>query len=111
MNTPPITWIYVTAPSADVAAALGRGAVAARLAACANVFPAVRSFYWWNGEVQDDAEAVVVLKTTAPLVDALTAHLVAAHPYDVPCVVALPVAAGHAPFIAWVEASVDPPKP
>lgn len=96
--------VLVTAPSDAVAAALARGAVEASLAACGNLVPGVRSIYAWEGEIHDDAEVLIVFKTTTARVEALREHIVAAHPYDCPEVLALPVTAGHAPYLAWVIA-------
>ena len=56
--------VYVTASSLEEAAKIGRTVVEKRLAACANVLGDVRSFYWWDGKVQDDGEVALVLKTT-----------------------------------------------
>jgi periplasmic divalent cation tolerance protein len=100
-------FIYVTAGSEDEAARLGRSLVEARLAACANVLGPVRSFYWWEGSVQESAEAVLILKTRQDLVDALIAKVRAEHSYDCPCVVALPIEAGNPEFLAWIDAETQ----
>lgn len=94
--------VLVTAPSADKAAALGRALVEERLAACANVVPAIRSIYWWEGKVQDEPEALLVLKTTRARFDALRERTLALHPYEVPEVIALPVEAGSGSYLEWI---------
>ena len=94
--------IYVTTRDATEAKRIGREVVAARLAACATVHEAVTSFYWWDGKIQEDSEAVLILKTQAGLVEALTAKIVALHGYDCPCVVALPIEGGNPAFLAWI---------
>ncbi|HEY3449763.1 MAG TPA: divalent-cation tolerance protein CutA [Myxococcales bacterium] len=98
--------VLVTAPSAEKAAEIARAVVEERLAACVNVLPAVRSIYRWEGEVQDEAEALMVIKTRAEAFEKLRARVVSLHPYGCPEVVALPVAAGHAPYLAWLTGSV-----
>jgi periplasmic divalent cation tolerance protein len=98
--------VYMTAPSEDVALRLARSAVEARLAACGNLLPQIRSVYRWKGEICDDPEVLVLFKTTAEHLDALREHLVAAHPYDCPEVIAVPVVAGHAPYLVWVHENV-----
>ncbi|MES2641865.1 MAG: divalent-cation tolerance protein CutA [Myxococcota bacterium] len=95
--------VYITAPDSDVASRIGRTLVEEELAACCNLVPGVRSIYRWEGVVQDDAEVLMILKTRAALVEALTARVVALHPYALPEVVALPVLAGHAPYLDWVR--------
>ena len=94
--------LYVTASSTDEAARIGRTVVEERLAACGNVLPGMRSIYWWEGQVQEEPEAVLILKTRADLVDALTARVRALHGYSVPCVVALPILAGNPDYLAWL---------
>ena len=96
--------VYVTAPTQDEALRLARLAVEERLAACANVLGPITSVYWWDGKLNQDPEVALVLKTRAGLVEALTERLKAAHPYEVPCVVALPIAAGNPDFLAWIRA-------
>lgn len=94
--------VLVTAPSAEVAAGLARTLVEERLAACGNVLSEVRSIYWWEGAVREDAEALLVLKTTRARLDALRDRVLALHPYGVPEVLALPVEAGSADYLAWL---------
>ena len=94
--------VLVTAPAADEAARIARALVEERLAACGNVVPGLRSIYRWQGAVQEDAEALLVLKTTRDRFEALRARVVALHPYEVPEVIALPVEAGSAPYLAWI---------
>jgi periplasmic divalent cation tolerance protein len=95
--------VLVTAPSADKAAELARALVEERLAACGNVLPQLRSIYRWQGAVHDEPEALLILKTTAALFERLRARVVELHPYDTPEVLALPVAAAHAPYLDWIR--------
>ena len=101
--------VLVTAPSADAAASLARTLVEEGLAACGNVVPGIRSIYRWAGEIHDDAEALLVLKTERRLVGALKSRLPEIHPYQVPELLVLPVEDGLGPYLAWVRASVRPP--
>ena len=94
--------VLVTAPSAEVAAGLARTLVEERLAACGNVLPEVRSIYRWDGRIHEDAEALLVLKTTRARLDALRDRVLALHPYAVPELLALPVEAGSAGYLAWL---------
>lgn len=96
-----------TLPSMEKAAEVARTLVAERLVACVNLVPGVRSIYSWKGELCDDAEVLCVMKTRRDRVDALRARLPALHPYDVPELVVLAVSAGHAPYLAWIDASVS----
>ncbi|MCH8883279.1 MAG: divalent-cation tolerance protein CutA [SAR324 cluster bacterium] len=95
-------FVYITASDEAEAARIGEALVRERLAACANVLPGVRSFYWWEGEVQDGREAVLILKTQAALVDRLVQKVQSLHSYSCPCVVALPIENGNPDFLRWI---------
>jgi periplasmic divalent cation tolerance protein len=94
--------VLVTAPDPEKAAQIARALVEERLAACGNVVPGLRSIYRWEGKVQDDREALLLLKTTRARFEALRARVLALHPYQVPEVIALAVEAGSAPYLAWI---------
>lgn len=100
----PYRFVYITTPDEGEAARIGETLVRERLAACANVLGQVRSFYWWEGEVQNDGEAVLVLKSREALIDALTDRVRELHSYSCPCVVALPIDAGNPAYLHWIEA-------
>ncbi len=101
--------VLVTAPNADTAAALARTLVEEGLAACGNLIPGLRSIYRWEGKVQDEAEVLLLLKTRASLFEPLRARLVALHPYQVPEVLRVDIAEGHAPYLAWILDSTRAP--
>ena len=92
----------------DTAARVGRTLVEERLAACVNLVPTVRSIYRWQGAVSDDTECLALIKTTAERYSALAQRVLALHPYEVPELIALPVATGHAAYLAWLAASTAP---
>ncbi len=103
---PPVMAVLTTAPDLEVAERLGRTLVEERLAACANVLGGVTSIYRWKGEVEREAEVLVILKTTAERVEALQERVGELHPYDVPEVIALSIKAGHEPYLDWVRTEV-----
>lgn len=98
--------VLVTTPDPAKAAEIARALVEERLAACGNVLPGLRSIYRWEGEIQDDGEALLVLKTTRARFEALRERVLALHPYAVPEVIALPVEAGSAPYLDWIAEQV-----
>jgi periplasmic divalent cation tolerance protein len=95
--------VYVTAADAAEARAIGRAMVAARLAACANVFEGMVPIFGWEGAIEEGSEAVVILKTTAERAEALVAAVEAMHSYEVPCAVVLPIAGGSRGFLDWIS--------
>lgn len=96
--------VLVTTPTTERAAEIARALVEERLAACGNVVPGLRSIYRWEGKVQEDDEALLVLKTTRDRFEALRERVLSLHPYEVPEVIALPVEAGSAPYLSWLAA-------
>jgi periplasmic divalent cation tolerance protein len=99
---------YITAGSREEALQIGRALVEERLAACANLIEGVTSIYRWQGEIQEDAEVALFVKTRMDLVPRLTERVVALHSYDCPCVVALPIEGGNQAFLDWITAETAP---
>jgi periplasmic divalent cation tolerance protein len=106
----PCCEVVITAADADWLAGFTGRLVADRLAACGHIVPAIRSIYRWDGAVQDDPEARVMLHTRLSLVPEIVARADAEHPYDVPCVLALPVSAGNPAYLDWVVAETREPS-
>ncbi len=100
--------VLVTAPP-DAAGPLARELVRRRLAACANVVSGMNSVFWWDGDVQAEAESLLVLKTTVGSFDALRSAVVELHPYDVPEVIGLPVNVALKAYADWVSSEVEEP--
>ena len=97
-----INFIYITASSVDEARSIGKELVSSRVAACANIIDNINSIYWWDGEIQDDKEAILILKTRDSLVPELIEKVKSIHSYDCPCIVSLPILEGNKPFLDWV---------
>ena len=93
--------VNITLPG-DKADDMAKNLVEKRLAACVNVIPKVYSFYWWEDEVREDAEALLVAKTTQQKVEKLINFVRETHPYKVPEVITYPVAEGNPGYISWV---------
>ena len=94
--------VFTTLPSADKAAELAKALIEERLAACANLLPAIRSIYRWQGKLQDENEVLVLLKTRAEHLERLKLRILELHPYEVPEVLAVPVEAGYQPYLDWL---------
>ncbi len=100
--------VMVTAPTADKAAEIARVLVEEGLAACGNVVPGLRSIYRWEGQVHDEPEVLLLLKTRASHFEALRERVVQVHPYQCPEVLRVDVAEGHAPYLQWIRDNVRP---
>lgn len=97
-----INFIYITTSSVDEARSIGKELVSSRVAACANIINNINSIYWWEGEIQDDKEAILILKTRDSLVPELIEKVKGIHSYGCPCIVSLPILEGSKPFLDWV---------
>jgi periplasmic divalent cation tolerance protein len=95
--------VQVAAPSKEAATGLARGAVEARLAAGGQVIGPVTSVFWHSGEFGTGEEWQVVLKTTEERYPELEKHLVERHEWTNPEITAIPIVAGLAPYLDWVE--------
>ena len=94
--------VLMTAPDADVAGRIASTLVDERLVACVNILPGLRSLYRWEGKLCDEGEVLCLMKTRLDLFPALRDRIAALHPYQVPEIIALPLAAGSAPYLDWV---------
>lgn len=102
-----IVAVEILCPDAGTAAAIAEALVAGRLAAAANIHPAVGSLYHWRGRIERVTEVPLVLKTRAALFPALAAAARALHPYETPSILARPVAAATDDYRAWVAAETS----
>jgi periplasmic divalent cation tolerance protein len=96
--------VQTTIDTEDGARAIARAALDARLAACAQIVP-IRSLYTWKGELRDEAELLVQLKARVADYEALHQAIRAAHTYEVPEILRIDIASGHAPYLDWIASS------
>ena len=99
--------VLCNCPDAATARQLATAVVEQRLAACVNCLPAVQSIYRWDGEVQSEQEATLLIKTIASRYSELEARLAELHPYDVPEIIALDISRGLPAYLNWLEQSVQ----
>ena len=100
--------VLTTGPDRETLMEIGRKVVKDRLAACVNILDGMNSIYWWEGEIQDDRETVLIAKTREVLLPALIERVKALHSYSCPCVVALPILAGNPEYLTWLREEARP---
>jgi periplasmic divalent cation tolerance protein len=100
--------VMTNLPNAQAAEAIASILVKSRLAACVNLLPAVQSVYRWQGKVERATEVTLLIKTTQRHYAALEAAIRAAHPYELPEVIALPVTTGLPSYLQWVITETTP---
>ena len=94
--------VYSTFPSGEVAETVGRQLVEQRLAACVNILPGMTSIYRWEGKIERDSEAVMIIKTRRSLAEVVIAAVKAGHPYTTPALLVIPIETGSEPYVAWL---------
>ena len=104
-----IRWTYITVSNREEARNIGQTLVEEKIAACVNLLAPMESIYLWNGEMQQDQETVLIAKTTAQMMPTLTRRVKELHSYEVPCILAIPVAhnEGNHEFLAWIRQQVE----
>jgi periplasmic divalent cation tolerance protein len=101
--------VHVNFGSAEEASKVARAAVEKRLAACANVHPAVRSFYWWEQALREEDEVPVVFKTAESKVHDLMDFITGAHSYELPGIVVHRPMTANAKYLAWIDTETRRP--
>jgi periplasmic divalent cation tolerance protein len=101
--------VIITAEDPEWLADFTRTLVEDRLVACGQNVSPIRSIFRWEGNIEDATEARVALHTRADLVQAIVERADADHPYDVPCVIALPILAGNPAYLKWLEDETSEP--
>lgn len=81
--------VYITTADSNEARSIGKTLVRERLAACVNILDGMESIYWWEGEVREDNECVLLAKTPYHNVSKLTRRVKDLHSYDCPCIISL----------------------
>lgn len=97
--------VLVTAPEAD-ARSIARVLVQQDLAACVNILPNLTSVYRWQGEVEEDTEQLLIIKTRRDVLEPLKAAVAEAHPYELPEIIAVPIVDGLKGYLDWIDESV-----
>lgn len=95
--------VFCTCPDLDCARDLAQRLVRDRLAACVNIVPTVHSLYEWQGELQQDTECLLQIKTRAERYAALEQTLRQHHPYELPEIIAVPLSAGLPAYLDWIN--------
>ena len=102
--------VLVTVPAREEAERIARGVLEEKLAACVNIIPGVDSYYWWQGKIDMSKELLLVIKTQSPLFSQLKERVASLHSYDVPEIIAMPLAQGSPSYLNWINESVRQPE-
>lgn len=100
---PELLQVITTAPTQGDARQIAQLVVARRLAGCAQILGPIESTYWWHGTIETAPEWLCLIKSRADLFDDLAAAIRAIHPYQTPEILAVPIVAGAADYLAWLR--------
>ena len=103
--------VLVTTGARGDAERLGEALVVEKLAACCNVVPAVASFYYWEGQLQREHGALLLIKTLESMAGAVQEFVRARHTDEVPEILQVPIEGGYSPYLNWLEKQVTQPRP
>jgi periplasmic divalent cation tolerance protein len=98
--------VLVSVPSEVEAMAIAQSLVQEKLAACASITP-IQSIYRWQGQIHAEPEWQLAIKTTQDRFDALERRVLELHSYEVPEILAIPIQAGSAMYLSWIDDSVE----
>ena len=98
---------WTTCPDLVVGKTLAQALIREHLAVCVNIGPPSVSIYPWQGEVAEEAEVVLTMKTSRECLPALKAYLDTHHPYDVPECVVVPIVDGLPAYLDWASAYLE----
>jgi periplasmic divalent cation tolerance protein len=102
--------ILVTAAARNDAERIGEGLVVEHLAACCNVIPTVASFYYWDGLLQRNHEALLLIKTLESLAPKVEEYVRTHHTYELPEILHVPIEGGSSAYLSWLEEQVAKPS-
>lgn len=95
--------MLTTCPNPEVAESLARLLLEKHLVSCVNILPNVRSFYEWKGEIVNESEVLLFIKTHSEHYAAIEQTLLQQHPYDVPELIVLQIQTGLPSYLAWID--------
>lgn len=98
---------YIPCPDKTSAEKIARNLLEEKLVGCANIIPGMESMYWWEGKIETSSEYILILKTvkTSDAQERITKRVLELHPYQIPCVMALPVLGINDSYKKWLEES------
>ncbi len=100
--------VLITTPSQDEATKIARALVEARVAACANILPRIRSIFRWEGKTQEEDESLIIVKSQSQLFEKLSQTIKGLHSYAVPEIIALRITDGLPEYLQWLRDETNP---
>ncbi len=103
----PYVLIYITAKNKEEARRLTEHLLRRKLAACVNIIDKIESHYWWRGNIEQETECLMILKTRASLFQSIEKYVLEHHSYDVPEIILVPIEKGNSDYLYWIKKNVE----
>ena len=100
-------WVYTTLSKKAEAVEISKTLVKEKLIACSNILENMTSIYEWKGEICEESEVSLIMKTTKEKVKSLEKKILELHPYECPAVLHIPIEGGHESFLHWIKQQVS----
>ena len=98
--------VYITTSKALESKKIAKKLLEEKLAACINIIPTVESIYLWKGEVEQDSESIMVVKTKSTLVEEVIKRVEETHSYEIPCILEITINKGSKNYLEWMESEL-----
>lgn len=95
--------VYITCANFSEAQNIAQALLTNKLIACANLIDKIYSMYWWNEQIQQDSETIIIAKTQKALFENLINEVKKIHSYNCPCIISVPIEGGYKPYLDWIE--------
>ena len=102
--------VFMTAPNMEEAVKIVRTLLEEKLIACGNIMDPVSSFFWWKGKIEEEKQVLIIMKSHENLFKKLSKRVTELHSYDVPEIIAFPIADGSPSYLDWMKACLGPVK-
>lgn len=100
-------FIYITTSEKDESRNIGTKLVQERLAACINIVPSIDSVYLWKGEIEEDNESLLIVKTKTKNIDKIIKRVKEIHSYETPAILAIPIIDGSKDYLDYLDSEMD----
>ena len=97
---------YITTSGEEESKKIGRIIVEERLAGCVNIIPTIKSLYWWKGEIENDNESILIVKTKVSNIENIIKRVKEIHSYENPAILAIPIINGSKEYLDYLDAEI-----
>jgi periplasmic divalent cation tolerance protein len=98
--------VYITTSGEEESKKIGRTIVEERLAGCVNIIPTIKSLYWWKGEIEDDNESILIVKTKVGNIENIIKRVKEIHSYENPAILAIPIIEGSKTYLDYLDGEI-----